>query len=81
MIDARTETEAREKAWNFVKMLIAESKSRYPTRCTYTFSEDWDMKVYVDSPTKYEAYLHAVQDHPYRKGEKYINTEIEIKVL
>jgi len=81
MIDARTETEAREMAWNFVKVLIADSKSRYPTSCTYSFSEDWDMEVYVDSPTKYEAYLYAVQDHPYIKGKRYTNTEIEIKVL
>ena len=77
MIDARTETKAREMAWGFVKNLIAESKRS----CTYAFSEDWDMQVYVDSPTKYEAYLYAVKDHPYIQGKKFTNTEIEIKVL
>jgi len=79
MIDARTETKAREKAWGIVKVLIADAK--FPASATVAFEDDWDMEVYVNSSTKYEAYLYAVQDHPFRKGEKFTNTEIEVKVL
>ena len=75
---ATIESQAREQAWGIVKVAIADNN--YGT-VSVAFNDDWDLEVYTHSSTKYEAYLYAVEDHPFRKGEKFTNWEKEVKVL
>ena len=72
------ETQAREMAMSIIRTQILDN--RFGTVST-SLNDDWDLEVHVYSSTKYEAFLYAVEDHPFRKGERFTNTEKETKVV
>ena len=75
---ATLESRAREKAMSIIQTRILDN--RFGTVST-ALNDDWDLEVHVYSSTEYEAFLYAVEDPPFRKGEKFTNTEKEIQVV